>query len=308
LPVIVVVVALAIALPLTLAGSSGTASPAKHQLPALLVAKLVPVGSATTDQLHDAATVILHRLQAVGPTGVQAVVSGGAISVTATSHLARLRAMFPAVLEPADLLFRPVLCAAPAYIPPKKGTNPPTGTPSCGAQYQLTAANNNVNTGSGVPMSNIGPDPSLAAYPTTATTSNPTADLGSKTVLLETSPNAGFGGERLVLGPAQVDSEQVASAQAFSDVPQWVVNLNLDSTGAKQWDALAQQQFHAYIGIDLDAQVVSAPLTLPNAASFTSFGGRVQISGNFTQLAAENLANDLASGPLPVRLEMAGAS
>ena len=143
LPVIVVVVALAIALPLTLAGSSGTASPAKHQLPALLVAKLVPVGSATTDQLHDAATVILHRLQAVGPTGVQAVVSGGAISVTATSHLARLRAMFPAVLEPADLLFRPVLCAAPAYIPPKKGTNPPTGTPSCGAQYQLTAANNN---------------------------------------------------------------------------------------------------------------------------------------------------------------------
>ena len=86
------------------------------------------------------------------------------------------------------------------------------------------------------------------------------------------------------------------------------MNLNLNETDAKKWDALADQQFHAYIGIDLDAQVVSAPLTLPSQSVFTSFGGKVQISGNFTQVAAKNLANDLESGPLPVPLEMAATS
>jgi preprotein translocase subunit SecD len=273
----------------------------------VLVAKLVPVGSATTAQLHEASTVIVHRLQVARSTGVQAVVAGNAITVTATSDLARLRSMFPAVLAPGNLLFRPVLCAAPPYSPPAKGHKPPTGTVSCGPRYLLTAANLNVCCG-GVPQSNVGPDPALAAYPDTAAPANPKQDVPAKTVLVETSQRVGFGSERLVLGPAQVENNEIIFAQSAFEFSQWVVNLNLNATGAKQWDALAQEQFHAYIAMDLDAQVISAPLTLPNQFEFTSFGGKVQISGNFTEVTAENLANDLASGPLPVRLEMAGTS
>ena len=54
--------------------------------------------------------------------------------------------------------------------------------------------------------------------------------------------------------------------------------------------------------MDLDAQVISAPLTLPNQASFTSFGGKIQISGNFTESTAKSLALDLQFGALPVTL------
>ncbi len=60
--------------------------------------RVAPVGSATTAQLHEAATVIIHRLQVAGRNGVQATVSGNAIIVTATSDLSKLRSMFPAVL------------------------------------------------------------------------------------------------------------------------------------------------------------------------------------------------------------------
>ncbi len=128
-------------------------------------------------------------------------------------------------------------------------------------------------------------------------------DVASKTVLLETAPNAGFGGDRLLLGPAQLAGKEITSAQAAFNSPDWVVNLNLSSTGSKEWDTLANEQFHAYIGMDLDAQVISAPLTFPNARrSFTSFGGKIQISGNFTESTAKSLALDLQFGALPVTL------
>ena len=49
--------------------------------------------------------------------------------------------------------------------------------------------------------------------------------------------------------------------------------------------------------------MVSAPLTQPSQAAFTSFAGRVQISGSFTQTSAQNLALDLNYGSLPVPLK-----
>jgi preprotein translocase subunit SecD len=81
------------------------------------------------------------------------------------------------------------------------------------------------------------------------------------------------------------------------------VNATLTGKGAGEWDALAQKYFHEIIGIDLDGQVVSAPLTQPGQATFTSFAGRVQISGSFTQSTAQSLALDLNYGSLPVPLK-----
>jgi preprotein translocase subunit SecD len=86
------------------------------------------------------------------------------------------------------------------------------------------------------------------------------------------------------------------------NTPSWTVLVNLTGQGATAWDNLAQQQFHAYIAIDLDGQVQSAPLTQPSQAAFSSFQGKVQISGSFTQTTAQNLALVLNYGALPVRL------
>jgi preprotein translocase subunit SecD len=50
--------------------------------------------------------------------------------------------------------------------------------------------------------------------------------------------------------------------------------------------------------------VVSDPLTLPSQATWTSFAGRVQISGSFTRQAAEELAASLDSGPFATPLRV----
>ncbi len=113
----------------------------------------------------------------------------------------------------------------------------------------------------------------------------------------------GSGTERYVLGPAGLTGAQIKSASAQLNNGQWSVNLNLTGTGATQWDTLAQQQFHAIIGIDLDGQVISAPITQPTQSSFTSFGGTVQISGSFTEDQAKALATELNYGALPVKLD-----
>ncbi len=80
------------------------------------------------------------------------------------------------------------------------------------------------------------------------------------------------------------------------------MNLNLNWTGSTSWDSLLSQQFHAYVGMDLDAQVDLGTAHSAEPAAFTSFGGKVQISGNFTESNAKNLALDLQYGALPVTL------
>jgi preprotein translocase subunit SecD len=49
--------------------------------------------------------------------------------------------------------------------------------------------------------------------------------------------------------------------------------------------------------------VISAPITQPSQATFTSFNGQVQISGSFTQSQAQTLATELNYGSLPVKLD-----
>ncbi len=108
---------------------------------------------------------------------------------------------------------------------------------------------------------------------------------------------------RCLLGPAGMTGTAVKSASAQLNNGQWAVNLNLTSAGASQWDTLAKQQFHAIIGIDLDGQVISAPITQPTQQAFTSFNGQVQISGGFTEDQAKTLATDFTYGALPVKLD-----
>jgi preprotein translocase subunit SecD len=284
-------------------GASSSPSTKSHQRPLVFVAELVPVGSATTAQLHEASTIIVHRLQGAGRSGARAVVTGNAITVTATSDFARLRSMLPAVLAPANLLFRPVLCLAPGVTNPRATSSGPLPT-SCPTANQQTAANLNVDTSTGAAQASPAPWTELAKYQTTSAPN----DDAIETVLLPTLANSGYNGERMLLGPAQVVGEQISSASAAFDSPDWVVDLNFSSSGSTAWDNLAMAQFHALIAIDLDGQVISASLTQPNQGAFTSFGGKVQISGNFTESAAKSLALDLQFGALPVALEMAVTS
>ena len=203
----------------------------------------------------------------------------------------------------AQLFFRPALCFAPPLTVSKGQAASTVPLPTCSAASALTKANINItpdpNSTQGYTsnLNSIQPDPQFAPYKSTT----PDNDGKNDTVLLPGLP--GQGTSRYVLGPAGLTGAQIKSANAQLNGGQWSVNLTLTAPGAAAWDTLAQQQFHAIIGIDLDGQVVSAPLTQPTATTFSSFGGTVQISGSFTETQAKALANQLNYGALPVKLD-----
>jgi preprotein translocase subunit SecD len=108
---------------------------------------------------------------------------------------------------------------------------------------------------------------------------------------------------KYVLGPTVIDGKRVSGASANFDSQQgngWVVNLTFDSKGASEFtkvtgDLASQSPPNNQFAIDLDGNVVSAP-----SVAQALPGGSAQISGSFTQKSAEDLANVLKYGSLPL--------
>ena len=255
-----------------------------------------PISNGETDTTIN---IIRNRVDAAGASGATVGSQGGNIVV-----------QFPGERDPqhlihligttAQLYFRPVLCGAPAYTAPPRGTTPPTQL-VCNPQYATTAANLNVNPNTGNPAVNIPPDPTFNNVASTP----PERDNPLSNVVL---PGTNGGGiyARYVLGPSQLKGTAIAKAQAQfnTNSSQWVVSYDLTSSGSPAWDRVAQANFHAYLAIDLDGVVESAPLIQPNNPGFTSFAGKGEISGSFTQASANTLALELNYGALPVPLKI----
>lgn len=108
---------------------------------------------------------------------------------------------------------------------------------------------------------------------------------------------------KYILGPAAVDGTEVKKAQAIFDTQGasgWQVQMKFSSSGSKKFaditGQLAKNQSpQNEFGIVLDGQVVSSPF-VQNAIT----GGQAEISGSFTQQEAQNLANMLSYGALPL--------
>jgi preprotein translocase subunit SecD len=260
-----------------------------------------PAHAITAGEMDTTVNIITNRVNALGASGATVASQGGNV-VVQLPGVKNPNAIIAAIGRTAQLYFRPVLCLAGPYT--GTSTLGASGAlPQCGAQYQTTAANlavtPNSSASAGYTSNNIGPDPQFGAYRATT----PAGDLGERTVLLASIPSSGGAANRFVCGPAQLTGTAVASAQAvFLQSSQWAVEYTLTSAGSAKWDQVAQANFHAMVAIDLDALVQSAPLIQPSQATFTSFQGKGQISGNFTEAGAKNLALALNYGALPVRL------
>jgi preprotein translocase subunit SecD len=263
-----------------------------------------PARTINAGQLQTTINVIRNRVDAAGVSGANVNSQGGNV-VVQLPGLKDPQKVIKLIGQTAQLQFRPVLCGAAPYTKPAKGTKPkalpPLPSACSAAQYSLQKPNltvtpDNSAQGYSTNQGSIAPDPALSAYKTTT----PGDDDKSphKPVLV---PLLGQG-VRYLLGPSELSGTAVASAQAAFQTNAWVVNATLTRNGAPAWDALSQKYFHEMIGIDLDGVIESNPLTQPTQASFTSFAGKVEISGNFTQTSAQNLALDLNYGSLPVRL------
>jgi preprotein translocase subunit SecD len=112
---------------------------------------------------------------------------------------------------------------------------------------------------------------------------------------------------KYALGPSLIDGKNVSGANSAFDTQQgngWVVNLTFDSKGSGQFTTVTgnlakQSPPNNQFAIDLDGNVVSAP-----SVSQALSGGSAQISGSFTQQSADDLANVLKFGSLPLSFQV----
>lgn len=201
-------------------------------------------------------------------------------------------------------------------------TTPPDSTPETS-----TPETNGAPTGSDAPVATDVPADSEATTTDTATPDSPVADLpdgvGSELADVVTQPLTDDpndpngtvivqnidGSELYQLGPAFATGE-VFNSDATADIIQggWGVRVTLKggADGEALWNVGASQCFNATsscptrrMAIVLDGVVQSAP-----TVNQPAFSGGVDITGNFKESEAKDLARVLKSGALPVRLEV----
>jgi preprotein translocase subunit SecD len=114
------------------------------------------------------------------------------------------------------------------------------------------------------------------------------------------------GGAKYILAPAEVLGRQISKASAGLD-PQagsaWFVSLTFDNDGTSAFGALTARVTSLpeptnQVAIVLDGLVVSSPRITEAIPS-----GNAQITGSFTQVEAQDLANVLKYGALPLAFD-----
>ncbi|QNP45217.1 protein translocase subunit SecD [Sphingomonas sediminicola] len=108
------------------------------------------------------------------------------------------------------------------------------------------------------------------------------------------------GGFIAVKRRVMVSGDQLVDAkQSFDQNGQAVVSIKFNTAGARRFGRVTQENVNKPFAIILDDKVLSAP-----NINEPILGGQAQISGNFTVESANQLAVSLASGKLPVKLNV----
>ncbi|MDT0308796.1 protein translocase subunit SecD [Streptomyces sp. DSM 44917] len=116
---------------------------------------------------------------------------------------------------------------------------------------------------------------------------------------------------KYMVGPVAVPGTDVSDASAVYDSQTgqgWVVQMEFNNSGADRFaditaELATQVDPQNRFAIVLDGEAVSAP-----SVSERLGGGRAEISGSFSQESAEDLANILRYGALPLSFEEASVS
>ena len=152
------------------------------------------------------------------------------------------------------------------------------------------------------------PDTQYVAYPSTSVEK---PDYANSTVLLPglsgacDAPTAACAA---CSGPAQMTGHSIASAQATQNQTGAVGGrLHAGRRGrlARCGTRWPRRTSTSCSGSSSTAIVYSAPIIQPTQASFTSFDGKGEISGSLTQADAQNLAQAMNFGALPITLKAA---
>ena len=227
----------------------------------------------------------------------QVLATGGAVEVpapapapaaTPSGSTSKLSKSAPYFADPAPIVTPKASTPEPAPAP----ASTPESTPESDAQAQAVAA-------AGELLSQ-----QFAALDCTKEESTRGGGGDSPELPLVTCDRDGSA--RYVLGPAEVLGTQVKNASAAIDQEGsggWFVSLDFNKEGSGQFSAVTQRVVSLtapqnQVAIVLDGLVVSAPRII---SAIT--GGSAQITGDFTQQEASDLANVLKYGSLPLAFD-----
>lgn len=232
-----------------------------------------PARTVSQATLQQTISIIRNRVDALGIASPNISEQGNNIVVQLPGVKDASRAL-AIVGQTAQLSFRPVLCQAPSYSPPPKGTKIPASLAALNCPTTQAEAS------------------ALAFVKSTPVTSVPS---GGNALL----PINGTASGRYIVGPTLLTGSALKTAFAGVDSSgNWIVNFSLTAAGSPKFDAIATKYYHQQVAIVLDGVVESAP-----TINAKTFGGQGQISGSFTQTQAQNLALVLKYGALPVQLQ-----
>jgi len=239
-------------------------------------------GSVTSDAIDQAVSIIRQRVDSLGVVESEVTAQGSGtnrqivISVPGDTG----RRVVDLVGQTAELRFRQVL-ASGSGIPAAADAE---ATPAAGVSAEVNAK--------------------FAALDCTKPENlqGTSSDLPSD--VLVTCDRAG--GSKYILAPAEVLGRQISSASAGLDTQAgsaWFVSLEFDNEGTSAFGALTSRVTSLpeptnQVAIVLDGLVVSAPRITEAIPS-----GNAQITGSFTQLEAQDLANVLKYGALPLAFD-----
>ena len=291
-------------------------------------------GAVTAEAIDQAVSIIRQRVNSLGVAESEVVAQGSGInrqiviSVPGESG----ERVVDLVGQTAELRFRQVLAVGSAVeAPPAPAPSASAATPAA-STAATPAPSGSKLTKSAPYFADPTPAPSPLVTPNTAASAQPVAtsadaqisdELSKKFATLDCTDEKNLvgggdnpdqplvtcdrdGTSRFVLGPAEVLGRQVRTATAAIDqqgAGGWFVSLAFNKEGTKKFGEITQRVVSLtppqnQVAIVLDGLVVSAPRIID-----AILGGQAQITGNFTQQEASDLANVLKYGSLPLAFD-----
>ncbi|MFV0532557.1 MAG: protein translocase subunit SecD [Cumulibacter sp.] len=181
---------------------------------------------------------------------------------------------------------------------PESSEAPSSGAPASGGADDVPDAGEVVDDGSNTQTIDQGADtqegalaiaPELDCAKVNVDTTRPRAD--------QFMVACGDSGEKYILGPVIFEGTQITDAGAGYDTQTgqgWVVSLDLNNDARATWADYTGANIGKQTAFVLDQRVLTAP-TINNRID-----GTTQITGQFDQESATNLANSLKYGALPL--------
>jgi len=301
---------------------------------------LEPQGDYDPEALSVAVEIIRQRVDSIGVAEPEIIRQGDTVVVNLPGVKDQKRAL-DIVGRTGEVLMRPVLQAGvpnddatqttvagtQTTVAGTQTTVAPTTVPAPGSGLRFASAATSTTAPAADSATTTVPEaatttaaPAVDAAPTTtepglllATGETTTTTVAPATpdISLTNEPDKiailnGRDGFVYYAGPATADG-QVFKNDAAAEISNggWVVTVGLKdgSEGEDRWNALANECFSksqncptGQIAIVLDGEVISAPVVQTN-----NFSGSVQITGDFSEREARDLAKILEFGAVPVR-------